>query len=91
MVELTLKMKPGSGRMNVVDHSHGLAATGTPTRVGDVVVLQTLSFKLLARVEQVDGFTYVGRIMDCPIEEYVGEKISFGEGHIHTRNRSATS
>lgn len=90
MVELTLKMKAGGGQMNIVDHSHGLAALGTPTHVGDVVVLQTMTFKLQARVEQVDGSRYVGRIMDCQHEEYVGEEIGFGEEHIHTRIRPAT-
>lgn len=77
--------------MNIVDHSHGLAALSTPTQVGDVVVLQTLSFKLQVRVEQVDGLSYVGRIIDCPIEEYLGEEIRFGEEYTHTRIRPATS
>lgn len=89
MVELTLKA--AKGRMNIVDHSHGLAALAASTQVGDVVVLQTLSFKLRARVEQVDGLEYVGRIMDCPVEEYLGEEIAFSEEHIQTRNRPATS
>jgi hypothetical protein len=59
--------------------------------VGDVVVLQTLSFKLQVRVEQVDGLSYVGRIIDSPVEEYFGEEIGFGAAHIHTRIRPATS
>lgn len=90
MVELTLKIKAGSGRMNMVDHGHGLAAVGDPIQVGDVVVLQSLSFKLQARVEQVDSLSYVGRITDCPVEEYHGEEIAFSEEHIQTRNRPTT-
>ena len=43
-----------------------------------------MSFKLTARVEQVGGLSYAGRILDCPIEEYLGEEIVFSEGHIHT-------
>lgn len=90
MVELTLKAKAGYGRMNMGDHTHA-EPYHAPTKIGDVVVLQTLSFKLQARVEQVDDLSYVGRIMDCPVEQYVGEEIAFGEGHIHTRIRPATS
>jgi hypothetical protein len=58
-----------------------------PTLPGDLVVLQSLSFKLRVRVDSVDGFHYVGTIVECRREGYVGEEIEFDERHIQTRQR----
>jgi hypothetical protein len=90
MIELTLKVKAGYGRKNMGDHTNP-EPYRAPTKRGAVVVLQTMSFKLHARVEQVGSLSYVGRIMDCPMAEYLGEEIVFSERHIHTRDRPATS
>lgn len=91
MVELNLKMNTGSVRINFVDHTYGPEAATAHTQIDDVVVLQSLTFDLRARVKQVGGMNYVGRITDCPVEEYLGEEIGFGEGRIHGRNRPATA
>jgi hypothetical protein len=58
-----------------------------PTLRGDLVVLQSLSFKLRVRVDRVDGFHYVGTIVECRRDGYVGEEIEFDERHIQSRQR----
>ena len=58
----------------------------TVTLPGDLVVLQSLSYKLRVRVEQADGFHYVGTIVECRRDGYVGV-IEFDERHIQSRQR----
>ncbi|MBK4738016.1 hypothetical protein [Noviherbaspirillum pedocola] len=60
-----------------------------PTRRGDLVVLQSLSYKLRVRVDRVDGFNYLGTIVECRRDGYVGEEIEFDERHIQSRQRLA--
>jgi hypothetical protein len=62
-------------------------AESLPTVPGDLVVLQSLSFKLRVRVDQVNGLNYVGRIVECRRDGYVGEDIEFDERHIVSRQR----
>lgn len=56
-----------------------------------MATLQSLSFKVRVRIEQADGLHYIGRIVDCPVEEYEGEEIEFDERHILNRETSITS
>lgn len=83
MIALTLKT--ASGHTNIADVTHGVQALHAPTQVGDLAILQSLSFKLRVRIEQVDGLHYVGRIIDCRLEDYLGEEIEFDERHILQR------
>lgn len=57
------------------------------TAPGDIVVLQSLSYKLRVRVEQAEGFHYAGTIIECRRDGYVGEAIEFDERHIQSRQR----
>lgn len=89
MIALTLKT--ASGRTNITDVTHGAETLHAPTKVGDFATLQSLSFKLRVRIEQVDGLHYIGRVVDCPVEEYEGEEIEFDERHILHRETPITS
>jgi hypothetical protein len=89
MIALTLK--PASGRTNIADVTHGAGALHASTKVGDFATLQSLSFKLRVRIEQVNGLHYIGRMVDCPVEEYEGEEIEFDERHILHRESPLTS
>ena len=89
MVALTLKT--ASGRTNIADVTHDTQALHAPTQVGDFATLQSLSFKLRVRIEEADGLHYVGRIVDCPVEEYEGEEIEFDERHILRRESQIKS
>lgn len=81
MVVLTLKV--AQQILNVPN----LDEQALPTQPGDLVVLQSLSYKLRVRVERVDGLHYAGEIVECRREGYVGDEIEFDERHIHSRQR----
>lgn len=89
MIALTLK--PAPYRTNIADVTHGAEALHAPTKVGDFATLQSLSFKLRVRVQQADGLHYIGRVVDCSVEEYEGEEIEFDERHILHRESPVTS
>jgi len=89
MIALTLKA--ATGRTNIADVTHGAQALHAPMKVGDFATLQSLSFKLRVRIEHADGLHYIGRVVDCPVEEYEGEEIEFDERHILHRESPITS
>lgn len=89
MIALTLKA--ANGRTNIANVTEGVRSLNAPTKVGDFATLQSLSSKLRVRIEQADGLHYIGRVVDCPVEEYEGEKIEFDERHILHRESPITS
>jgi len=89
MIVLTLKTT--AERTRSADVTHGTQALHAPTKVGDFAELHTPTFKMRVRIEQADGLRYVGRILDCRIEEYEGDEIEFEERHIFHRESPITS
>lgn len=88
---VVLPLKPAKSHTNVADITHGLQTFDAPTKVGSFAILRSLYFDLRVRIEKVDGLGYLGTIVECPMEEYVGEGIEFGEEHIHGRRGLLTS
>lgn len=88
---VVLPLKPAKVRTNVADGTSGFQPSHAPINIGDFAILRSLYFDLRVKIEEVDGLEYLGRIVECPMEEYVGEWIEFDEGHIHDREGPPTS
>jgi hypothetical protein len=88
---VVLPLKPAKSHSNVADPTSNLQPLHAPLEVGDFVILRSLYFDLRVMVEEADGLEYLGTIVECPMEEYVGEGIEFGEEHIHGRRGPLTS
>ena len=89
MVVLTLKTT--AERTRGADVTRGTQALYAPIKVGDFAELHTLTFKMRVCIEQAHGLRYVGRILDCRIEEFEGEEIEFEERHIFHSESPVTS